>query len=138
MNLVIDGSATLAILLPDEKGSPQAALINDAVTEADALLAPAHWLLETTNGILYATKGGRLGQLEAVEVLGIVQSLNVAFDNELNARVQRVFLLAQQHSLTIYDAAYLELAIRKDATLATLDKALKRAAEANKVPCIPA
>lgn len=138
MNLVVDGSAALAILLPDEKGSPQAVLINSAVAEADTLFAPAHWLLETANGILYATKGGRFGQLEAIEILDIVQSLNVVFDSELNMTIQRVFLLAQQHSLTIYDAAYLELAVRKNAVLATLDKALRRATEANGVVCIPA
>jgi predicted nucleic acid-binding protein len=45
--------------------------------------------------------------------------------------------LAQQHRLTSYDAAYLELAIRRGLPLATLDEALQAAAKIEKVPLLP-
>ena len=43
------------------------------------------------------------------------------------------FLMAVKHALTLYDAAYLELALRLRLPLATFDKALCRAAEAEGV-----
>jgi predicted nucleic acid-binding protein len=45
----------------------------------------------------------------------------------------RIMRLSAEHNLTIYDAAYLELALRSDGRLATFDKALAAAAEANNV-----
>jgi predicted nucleic acid-binding protein len=41
-----------------------------------------------------------------------------------------------RHRLTVYDAAYLELALRADAPLATLDRELARAARAARVPLL--
>ena len=40
------------------------------------------------------------------------------------------WILAQAHRLSFYDAVYLELAVRREAPLATLGKALARAAAA--------
>jgi predicted nucleic acid-binding protein len=48
----------------------------------------------------------------------------------------RVFKLADQYSLTIYDAGYLELAIREGLPLATLDNDLRKAARASGVPLV--
>ena len=39
-----------------------------------------------------------------------------------------VMALTRKHSLTAYDAAYLETALRRGDSLATLDRALRRAA----------
>lgn len=44
--------------------------------------------------------------------------------------------LAARHGLTVYDAAYLELARRRDVPLATLDQPLRAAAQAEDVPLL--
>lgn len=44
--------------------------------------------------------------------------------------------LARGHALTVYDAAYLALAIRERLSLATLDKALQAAAAAEGIPLL--
>ncbi|MDR1280259.1 MAG: type II toxin-antitoxin system VapC family toxin [Opitutaceae bacterium] len=138
MNLVIDGSAALAMLLPDEMASSEAVTINKAVGKAGSLLVPAHWWAEVTNGILQAEKRGRITLAESSELLNIAQGLGVVQDDETASRVPRdVISLARLHGLTVYDAAYLELAVRETATLATLDAALERAAVTSGVHTIP-
>jgi predicted nucleic acid-binding protein len=63
------------------------------------------------------------------EALEFVFALSITTDDETNRRCPGESLaLAREHGLTVYDAAYLELALRRRAGLATLDRALARAA----------
>jgi len=127
--VVLDGSAALAILLPDERGGKPAAAIFKALNDADEIFVPAHWWVEITNGVLVAERRGRLTQMESATALEDAHALEPATDTESGERVTRdVLALARLHSLTAYDAAYLELAMRKKAKLETLDAALSRAA----------
>ena len=68
--------------------------------------------------------------------LGDLESLSIRIDRTPASHV--VLALARAHRLTIYDAAYLELALRADVPLATLDQQLARAARAAKVPLLGA
>ena len=63
--------------------------------------------------------------------------LPIAIDGSTADQLSLIFQLAQQHSLTIYDAAYLELAIRESLPLITYDKALRRAASSEAVALLP-
>jgi predicted nucleic acid-binding protein len=129
VSVVLDGSAALAILLPDERGGKAAAAIFKSLNEAEEIFVPAHWWIETANGVLVAERRGRLTQMESVTALVDAHELEPATDLESGARTTRdVLALARLHSLTAYDAAYLELAMRKKAKLETLDAALRRAA----------
>ena len=138
MNLVLDGSAALAALLPDEKGGRAGVAIEETIAKADVLRVPAHWWVEVVNGVLMAEKRGRITAFEIREVLSITQDMKISVDGETPLRIPGdALMLARVHKLTIYDAAYLELAMRSGATLATLDSALHKAAVVCGVRTVP-
>jgi predicted nucleic acid-binding protein len=72
-----------------------------------------------------------VGVSQTAEILAQLEALPVRYDWEPESGA--VLALAREHRLTVYDAAYLELALRADAPLATLDRQLARAARAAKV-----
>lgn len=97
--------------------------------ETGACIVPAHWILEVTNGLLLAERRGRLRVNEGAEILEKIEYLPIRVDPETSARGwQEIPELAARLRLTTYDAAYVELALRIDAPLATLDQSLARAA----------
>ena len=128
--LVIDGSTILGVVLKDEYSSYTAKTM-EAIKAHPLMYAPCHWLLEATNGLFMAERRKRLSQVEVLEALGFIQALPMITDEQTASRCSGDILsIARRHALTIYDAAYLELAIRRRTTLATIDKALARAAKA--------
>ena len=127
--LVVDGSAALGLLLPDENQTPAARKLRAALDSAVRVHVPAHWWAEMANGILMAERRKRLTQALGMEVLALLAALNVTTDDEpVERNLAATVALARQQGLTAYDAAYLELAIRRGATLASQDQALLKAA----------
>jgi predicted nucleic acid-binding protein len=126
--VVLDGSTTLSLLLTDERSRyTERALI--AVESGRTLLVPLLWWLETLNGLVMAERRRRISQVELTEIVQKLTKMPVTTDAETMSRAVEVTLpLAREHGLTIYDAAYLELAIRRNAVLATVDRALLKAA----------
>ena len=117
----------MAAVFPDERGT-----LTDAIMDriaASQPLVPGHWILEVTNGLLLAARRGRLSPDEDLEIMQRLADLRVQVDDETPARGWRdTVLLARSYGLTTYDAAYLELAARRDAPLVTTDTGLIRAA----------
>ncbi len=137
MTLVLDGSAALAWCFADERTPPLMALL-DRVGEAGAE-APTLWPLEVTNGLLMAQRRKRLSADERDAMIGFLRDLPVALDHASAAQAWgATALLAERHRLTLYDATYLELALRRDLPLATLDTALRKAAVQAGVTVLPA
>jgi predicted nucleic acid-binding protein len=85
-----------------------------------------------------AERRGRIDTPGVDERLDLLESLPLFVDTEHSASVNRqVIRLARAYRLTSYDAAYLELALRKGLPLATLDKAMRAAADTEGVACLP-
>lgn len=101
-------------------------------------VVPGHWILEVTNGLLLAARRGRLrGPDEDLEIMERLVAIGVQVDPDTAVRGWRETLfLARRFELTTYDAAYLELAARRTAPLATLDRALSHAAREMGVPLL--
>ena len=130
--LVLDSSVTLAWSLDDEQEYAPGLLAT--VTAAETAVVPMHWLLEVANGLCMAVKRRRLAPGDPVMVLAHIREQPIIIDSETTSLGWREIPgLAQAHGLTVYDAAYLELALRLDAPLATLDQDLARAARAANV-----
>jgi len=128
--LVIDGSTTLGFVLQDEQ-APSALKALAALEGGMATFVPAHWCVEVANGLIMAERRKRASQADITEALNLVAALPVVADDETAQRAgSDTAALARQYGLTIYDAAYLELAMRRGATLATTDRELARAAKA--------
>lgn len=129
--LVMDSSATLALLLPDELvPAPDI----PALISSGAVHVPAHWLIEALNGLLFAERRGRIPLTLRDRLIGQIAKWPVRREaSPAGEQAMRIASLATSRQLTSYDAAYLELAARLALPLATFDKALARAAAAEGV-----
>jgi predicted nucleic acid-binding protein len=106
--------------------------------EGKTLLVPAIWALEVANAILTGQRAKRLGQREVNTFTMLLQNLPIVQDVQpITACMASVLPLAAKHNLSAYDAAYLELSIRRGAALATLDRNLQSAALRTRVPIFP-
>ena len=114
-------------MFSDEQGTLTDALL-DRIASSQPVV-PGHWILEVTNGLLLAARRGRLRSDEDLQIMDRLADLRVQVDAETSERGWReTLLLARRFELTTYDAAYLELAVRRDAPLITMDTELARAA----------
>jgi predicted nucleic acid-binding protein len=137
VSLVIDSSMTLAWYFEDEKTEESTAVLH-RVVEAGAIV-PALWRLEVLNGLQVAVRRGRIDIAYRNASLADLQSLVIAIDPGTNRQAWSATLrLCDRFGLTPYDAAYLELAQRRQLPLATLDGELLRAARAENVPLVGA
>jgi predicted nucleic acid-binding protein len=137
VTFVVDASITLAWFYLDERTSATDVLLSRAADQG--AWAPSHWPLEVANTLLQGVRRRRHDQALRDAALVTLASLPVAIDPETGTRAWAESLgLATRRALTIYDACYLELAMRRDLPLATLDRELRRAAEAEGVPLLGA
>lgn len=135
MTLVLDSSMTLSWYFEDEESEASQAVF-DEVTENGAIV-PALWRFEVANGLQLAVRRKRIGPAYRDESLADLEKLDVTIDAESETYAWSASVrLAERHALTVYDAAYLELAQRRRLALATLDLALVRAGKAEGVPVI--
>jgi predicted nucleic acid-binding protein len=133
MACVVDPSVALAWLLPDETNA-RADAVRMAVENGAAAWIPVHWWLEIGNGLLMAERRGRITPEQVAQALSLVNALPFEEDEETAEQIPgRTLALARQHGLTVYDAAYLELAQRRGAILATFDEQLLKAAAKEKI-----
>jgi predicted nucleic acid-binding protein len=133
VTIVIDASVALAWCFPEETTADSDRLLD--IVAQDGAVAPAHWRLEVANILVLALAKGRIAQDRADASLRLLGGLQIAIDPETGDRAwTESWSLAQKHKLTIYDAAYLELAQRAGARLATFDGELRAAAKKSGVP----
>ena len=115
----------LAILLPDEAVSIEAFI---ELLHED-IVVPAHCATEVGNGLLVAHRRGRITRDEMMAILSDTAAFRVDIDmRERFGVAAGAIELALAHKLTVYGAAYLELARRRRLPLATFDGALRAAA----------
>jgi len=126
---VVDASAALAWCFEDEAGSWTDGLL-ERLRNGDQIAVPAHWPTEILNGLLVAARRKRIKAEQPALFWDELRRLPIDPEPPLNAaQGTGVLTLSQKHRLTIYDAAYLELASRRRLPLGTLDSELRKAAE---------
>lgn len=128
MTFVVDNSVALAWCFEDEQTVEIMALL-DRVVETGAF-APQLWPIEALNGLLTAERRGRIDAATRRRLADLLRQLPISLDADTAAQTWTATAqLAEQHRLTAYGAAYLELALREGLPLATTDEALVAAAE---------
>jgi len=101
----------------------------DALADGAALEVPALWPLEVTNALTVLTRRRKLTEDDRRTALGWLGGLPVRIDHEASSLAfSRLAGLAVEHQLSVYDAVYLELALRRQLPLACTDGPLRRAA----------
>ncbi|MGD0958872.1 MAG: type II toxin-antitoxin system VapC family toxin [Methylomonas sp.] len=128
---VLDASTALAWCFPDENNSV-ADYVADTFKNGGVANVTPFWSHEILNALLVGEKRKRISEALIQVFLDDLAKLPIVVDKSqsINGVFTRIQTFCREHGLTTYDAAYLELAIRNELPLATLDKALQKAAKA--------
>jgi predicted nucleic acid-binding protein len=124
MPFVLDASVAGPWVLADEPSEAANRIAHRLLTES--ALVPTLWWYEVRNLLVVCERRGRLNRSDSDLFLSRLKNYPIKVDAEPNW--DDVMRLARKHRLTIYDASYLELAIRSKVPVATLGGALQRAA----------
>lgn len=125
---VADASVAIGWVHPGQ-ATPQTDSMLEAIVEGAVVEAPALWPLEVANALTVLTRRRKLTEDEREAGLGWLRRLPLRLDHEMaQLAFSRLSELASAHELSVYDAAYLELARRKGLTLACKDGPLRKAA----------
>jgi len=129
MPFVLDCSVTMSWVFSDEGTNDTTALLESLVD--DVAIVPQIWTLEVANVLLVAGRRGRIDAGDRPHLVAAINALPIEVDRETSdhALVGTLGLAAEQ-DLSAYDAAYLELALRRKLPMATLDRRLARACRA--------
>lgn len=130
---VVDASIGIAWVHPAQATTESQALL-DAIADGAVARAPALWPLETANALLVLTRRGKLTEEERVNGLTALARLSVVLDHETaGLAFGKLSELAARLGLSVYDAAYLELALRRKLPIACKDGPLRTAAKRARV-----
>ncbi len=133
---VVDASVGFAWVYPSQASAETDALL-ESVEAGASLVAPALWFLEVANGLLAAQRRKLLTGTERKSALDMLSALRVTIDDEsCRAAFQKTSTLAEKFGLSVYDAAYLEVALRRQLPLGSRDGALRRAAKRSGVKVV--
>jgi predicted nucleic acid-binding protein len=134
MGFVLDASVTASWFLPDE--NDQDAWEAWRRSENEEVWVPLHWWFEVINTMLIGERRRRISESLTARALDRLSVLPLIVEPRPDEGP--VLDLARRHHLTFYDAVYLDLAKRRSAPLATLDKSLIAAAKVERVPLVKA
>jgi predicted nucleic acid-binding protein len=124
--LVIDSSIAASWCFPDERTDYTNSVLQALATPLEAI-APRLLAYEVRNSILMGLRRKRIDKAHAEQFLDSLKAMPIRLIDPIS--YDGIFALADRQSLTVYDAAYLDLAIRESLPIASLDTALIRAAE---------
>lgn len=136
MTCVIDASVALAWLMQDEH-SPESDRLFESMPGEGAFV-PSLWRLEVANALQVAVRRNRIDVHYRDGAIQRLSRLPIEVDPETDAHAWTTTLhLAHRHNITVYDAAYLELALRRGVPLASRDQHLVKAALDSGVTVLP-
>jgi predicted nucleic acid-binding protein len=126
---VLDASVSAAWLLSDESSTYADRLLKRLAGSGEALV-PAIWRYEMANVLWVGVRRERLSAVDAAQLTQWLAALPISIDpGSVDAVPVGVAGVAALYDLSVYDAAYLELALRKGLPLASLDQRLLAAAK---------
>ena len=132
MGVVIDASVAAAWCFPDERLDPTEQALKELSQEGGAV--PAIFWYEIRNVLIVNERCGRIDRADSARFLMRLRDLNLSLDDSHDE--ETLMALSRKHGLSAYDAAYLETALRRGDSLATLDPALAAAGTAEGVATI--
>jgi predicted nucleic acid-binding protein len=131
LSFVLDASVTLCWAFPDESEPVGERAAEILQSPGGSAVVPALWWYEIRNVLIVGERRGRITPDGTAFFLNQVKALRIV---TAPAPDDGVLLdLARRMKLTVYDAAYLALAIERNLPLATSDKTLQSAARANQI-----
>lgn len=132
---VLDCSVAATWLIDDEASARTGQLFKRL--QQNGAVVPALWHLEVGNMLMQAERKGRIAPAQIADCVQLAGQLPLVTEDDYIRALHEVLDLARAENLTTYDAAYLELAMRRRLPLATLDQGLARAAGRHGVEILP-
>jgi len=130
---VVDNSVVISWCFEDE-GNSYAEAVLESLESCEAFV-PAIWPLEVGNVLLAAERKKRLSRAAIARFLVLLGGLPITVEQETPERMlKEIVAFAREQRLSTYDASYLDLAMRLDLPIATLDESLAKAARKSQVP----
>ena len=135
--IVLDASLVIAHVLGENTIAVHSSLFD--TLKGDRVTVPAHWSAEVANALTNNARRGRLSQADITLILKQIDVYNIEFAEPISVEdLSNLITFAADQQLTAYDAAYVMLAVRLGAKLATLDNAMRRAAGPLGIDVLPA
>ncbi len=123
---MLDASVTLSWAFEDEDGG-YADSVLEALSE-DGAVVPLLWCYEIANALVAGERRKRISSADVTRFLALLGDLPIEFEATSSGRLPELVSLARAHGLSAYDAAYLDVALRRGLPLATRDHSLMAAA----------
>ena len=125
---IADASVAIGWVHPAQATSETAAML-DTIEEGAVVEVPALWPLEVANALIVLVRRRKLAEEDRQTALRWFRGLPIRIDHEMaSLAFSRLSELASAYRLSVYDAAYLELAERRTLALACTDGPLRKAA----------
>ena len=125
---VLDCSVMMAFLLREEEKEVHGKI--EKIIKSGSVHVPTIWTYEVTNVLSISERKGRISEADIQMYGSIISAFSVSIDESSTTKAfTNTLNLSREYKLTTYDAAYLELSMRKGAVLASFDKALNQAAK---------
>jgi predicted nucleic acid-binding protein len=124
---VVDASVGFSWVCHDQATPETFTLLNEIVAGV-TVVVPSFWFLEMANVLLMAQRRHKLTAIQRKAALGKLAAIQFTVDDEAaRSAFDQISELAEKHGLTVYDATYLEIALRRKMSLASRDEALRSA-----------
>jgi predicted nucleic acid-binding protein len=133
---IVDASVGISWAVASQS-SPAAGLLLDEVAAGKPFVVPGLWMLEVANALLVLMRRKKIQPQQCARARGAFSRLHPVVDDDgPRLALRRVWELADEFALSIYDAVYLELAQRKGLPLASRDASLRTAAAKLGIPLL--
>lgn len=132
MAIVVDASVAASWCFSDERADTAEQVLHDL--PRDGGVVPGIFWYEIRNVLVVNERRGRIDPADSARFLVRLQGLRLLYDESHDE--ETVLALARKHMLSVYDSAYLETALRRGDSLATMDRGLAAAAVAEGVTVI--
>jgi predicted nucleic acid-binding protein len=134
--IVLDASLTIDWLFEQQITSPSSSVYGELLRST--VIVPSHWSLEISNTLQPDLRDNKISIADFQLIMERLDGLAIRIQPPIDLdEIGPVSQFAVTHGLTSYDAVYVQLAIQHEATLATLDKAMRRAATRLNIPLLP-
>jgi predicted nucleic acid-binding protein len=135
--IVLDASLIIAHVLGESTIAVDSNIFD--TLKGDRVTVPAHWSAEVASALTNNARRGRLSQADITLILKQIDVFGIEFAEPLPVEeLSNWIAFATEQQLTAYDAAYVMLALRLGAKLATLDNAMRRVAGRLHIHVLPA
>lgn len=122
-DFVVDNSVVLSWIFKDEHSRKSQEILNQLADRK--AFVPSLWPYELANALWTAERNGRIKEADSAAFILYLRDLPICIEETAYGNITKDTLsVSRERDITVYDASYIELAIRKRLAMATFDRKL--------------